>query len=68
MMSEPVQNSGEDGDTVDSLQQFFVITQARGSLKWLPIKGDRLTISLEKEPARRKEEVYGTGIGGENSK
>jgi len=66
-MFEPAQNSGEDGDTGDSLQQFFVITPARGSLKWLPIKGDRLNISFEREPARRKEEGCGTGIGGENS-
>ena len=67
MMSEPALNSGEDGNTGDSLQQFFVITPARGSLKWLPIKGDRLTISEERESVRRKEEGVVTRIGGENS-
>jgi hypothetical protein len=68
MMSEPAQHSEEDGDTGDSLQEFFVITPACGSLKWLPIKGDRLTISLEREPPRDKEKDCGAGIGGENSK
>jgi hypothetical protein len=67
MISEPAQNSGEDGDTGGSLQEFFVITPARGSMKWLPIKGDGLTISWEREPARDKEEDCTTGICGENS-
>jgi len=66
-MSEPAQNSGEDGDAGDSHQEFFVVTPASRSLKWLPIKGYGLTASREKMPARNKEEDCDTGIHGENS-
>jgi len=66
-MYEPAQNSGEDGDAGDSLQEFFVITPACGSLKWLPIKEYGLTASWERMPARNKEEDCDTGIHGENS-
>lgn len=66
-MSEPAINFGEDGDTGPYLQEFSVITPNRSSLKWLPIKGDGLTIYFERDPTKGKVEDYGPGVRGENS-
>ena len=66
-MSEPAQNFGEDGDAEDSRQAFFIVTPARNTQKWLPIKGYGLTAKWERMRARNKEDDYDTGIHGDNS-
>jgi hypothetical protein len=65
-MSEPAQNFGDDDDAEDSRLAFFIVTPARNTLKWLPIKGYGLTASGERMPARNKGEDCDTGIHVEN--
>jgi hypothetical protein len=66
-MTEPARESRQEKEPGDPVRGFFIVTPARGSLKWLPIKGYGLTTSRGRVPTMNQEEACDIEINGEKS-